>query len=103
MCSSFRSVFGLPATFTANSIIYNGEDPGITSTDEEAEADLDTQWSGGVAPGATIKYVLSASTPASQGVDLSALYIVEHNLAPVMSESYGACEGSLGTARKLLR
>ena len=94
----FRSVFGLPATFDANSIVYNGEDPGITSTDEEAEADLDTQWSGGVAPGATVKYVLSASTSASQGVDLSALYIVEHNLAAVMSESYGACESSLGSA-----
>jgi hypothetical protein len=94
----FRSVFGLPATFNASSIVYNGEDPGITSTDEEGEADLDTQWSGGVAPGATIKYVLSASTSASQGVDLSALYIVDNNLAGVMSESYGACESSLGTA-----
>ena len=31
-------------------------------------------------------------TPASQGVDLSALYIIEHNLAGVMSESYGNCE-----------
>jgi hypothetical protein len=94
----FRSVFGLPATFNASSIVYNGEDPGITSTDEEGEADLDTQWSGGVAPGATIKYVLSASTSASQGVDLSALYIVDNNLAGVMSESYGACESGLGTA-----
>jgi subtilase family serine protease len=93
----FRSVFGLPATFNASSIVYNGEDPGITSTNEEAEADLDTQWSGGVAPGATIKYVLSASTSATQGVDLSALYIVEHNLAAVMSESYGGCESSLGS------
>jgi Pro-kumamolisin, activation domain/Bacterial Ig-like domain (group 3) len=91
----FRSVFGLSANFNANNIIYNGEDPGITSTDEEAEADLDTQWSGAVAPGATIKFVLSASTSASQGVDLSALYIVEHNLAGVMSESYGECESGL--------
>jgi subtilase family serine protease len=94
----FRSVFGLlPATFNASNIVYNGEDPGVTSTNEEAEADLDTQWSGGVAPGATIKYVLSASTSASQGVDLSALYIVEHNMAAVMSESYGGCESSLGS------
>jgi subtilase family serine protease len=93
----FRSIFGLPANFDASSIVYNGEDPGITSTDEEGEALLDTQWSGGVAPGATIQYVLSASTSASQGVDLSALYIVEHNLPAVMSESYGACELDLGS------
>jgi hypothetical protein len=93
----FRSVFGLPATFDATNIVYNGEDPGITSTDEEGEADLDNQWSGAVAPGATIKYVLSASTSASTGVDLSALYIIEHNLAGVMSESYGECEFGLGS------
>ena len=93
----FRAAFGLPANFVAANIILNGEDPGVTSTNEETEADLDTQWSGAVAPGATIKYVLSASTPASQGVDLSALYIVDNNLAAVMSESYGACESSLGS------
>lgn len=94
----FRQLFGLPANFTSANIILNGEDPGITSTDEEGEADLDTQWSGAVAPGATIDFVVSASTPASQGIDLSALYIIEYNLAGVMSESYGGCEGSLGVA-----
>jgi Pro-kumamolisin, activation domain/Bacterial Ig-like domain (group 3) len=95
---SFRQMFGLSANFTSTNIILNGEDPGITSTDEEGEADLDTQWSGAVAPGATIKYVVSASTPASQGIDLSALYIIEYNLADVMSESYGQCESALGSA-----
>jgi subtilase family serine protease len=94
----FRSVFGLPANFDVTNIVLNGADPGITSTDEETEADLDVQWSGAVAPGATIKFVVSASTPASAGVDLSALYIVEHNFAAVMSESYGACESFLGSA-----
>jgi hypothetical protein len=94
----FRQMFGLPANFDSTNIILNGEDPGITSTDEETEADLDTQWSGAVAPGATIKYVVSASSAASQGIDLSALYIIEYNLAGVMSESYGNCERALGAA-----
>src|ERR1700739_247551 len=39
----FRTLFSLPATFNATNITLNGEDPGITSTDEESEADLDTQ------------------------------------------------------------
>jgi subtilase family serine protease len=93
----FRSMFGLPANFDSGNIILNGEDPGITSTNEEGEADLDVEWSGATAPGATVKFVLSASTPASAGIDLSALYIVEHNLAGVMSESYGECEAGLGS------
>jgi hypothetical protein len=95
---SFRSAFGLPANFSASNVILNGEDPGITSIDEESEADLDVEWSGAVAPGATVDFVVSASTPASAGIDLSALYIIEHNLAGVMSESYGSCEASLGAA-----
>ncbi|HTZ46024.1 MAG TPA: Ig-like domain repeat protein [Verrucomicrobiae bacterium] len=95
---AFRQSFGLPANFTTSNIILNGEDPGITSQGEEAEADLDVQWSGAVAPGATIDYVVSESTPASAGIDLSALYIIEYNLAGVMSESYGDCESALGSA-----
>lgn len=94
----FRSMFGLPVNFAASNIIVNGEDPGVTSTGEEAEADLDVQWSGATAPGATVKFVVSASTSTSAGVDLSALYIIEHNLADVMSESYGECEAHLGSA-----
>jgi subtilase family serine protease len=94
----FRTMFGLPVNFSASNIIVNGMDPGITSQGEESEADLDVQWSGAVAPGATVKFVVSASTPASAGVDLSALYIVDHNLADVISLSYGSCESELGSA-----
>lgn len=94
----FRTMFGLPNNFSASNIVLNGMDPGFTSQDEESESDLDVQWSGAAAPGAAVKFVVSASTPASAGIDLSALYIVEHNLADVMSVSYGACESDLGSA-----
>jgi subtilase family serine protease len=94
----FRAMFGLPANDPV--IVLNGPDPGIVSTGEETEADLDVEWSGAVAPNATIKLVVT-ETPnsnASDGVDLSALYIVDTNLAPVMSESFGSCELFEGTA-----
>lgn len=90
----FRTLFDLPANDPQ--IILNGPDPGIVA--DEVEANLDLQWSGAVAPQATIKFVASASTETTLGVDLSAVYIVENNLAPVMSESYGLCELALGTA-----
>ena len=92
----FRSFFGLPANNPQ--IIVNGTDPGIFSSDEETEADLDSEWSGAVAPDAAIKFVVSKSTNSSDGVDLSAQYIVNHNLAPVMSTSFGSCEQSLGSS-----
>jgi subtilase family serine protease len=80
---------GLPPVPKLN-IITNGADPGFT--EDEAEADIDTQWSGAAAPGATIDFVTSESTETDDGVDLSAIYIVDNNLAPVVSDSYGSCE-----------
>jgi pseudomonalisin len=92
----FRTFFGLPANDPQ--IIVNGRDPGILNSGEETEADLDVEWSGAVARNATIKLVVSKSTNSSDGVDLSAQYIVNHNLAPVMSMSFGLCEAALGSA-----
>ena len=100
---NFRKLFNLPIG-NANTptgtqylnIIHNGPSPGIGS--DEGEADIDTQWSAAVAKGATIDFVVSESTEVTQGTDLSAIYIVNNNLAPVMSFSYGQCEFFLGTS-----
>lgn len=89
----FRNVFGLPAA--APAFILDGADPGVVSGDN-IEATLDTEWSGAVAPGATIDLVVSASTLISDGVDLSSAYIVDHNLAPIMSASFISCEPAGG-------
>jgi pseudomonalisin len=91
---TFRSYFGLPVNNPQ--IILNGPNPGINGDVDEAV--LDVEWSGAVAKGATIKFVVSATTNTTDGVDLSAQYIVTNNVAPVMSVSYGSCEAGMGTA-----
>jgi hypothetical protein len=90
----FRNLFGLPAN--EPQIILNGPDPGVTGTSWESEADLDVEWSGAVAKNATIDLVVSETTESTLGADLSAAYVVDNNLAPVMSASYGVCEAFLG-------
>src|SRR5581483_3294464 len=45
---AFRSKFGLPASDP--NIIVNGSDPGVLSSDEQGEVELDTEWSGAIAP-----------------------------------------------------
>ena len=87
----FRNLLGLPANDPE--IIVNGDDPGITP--DVYEATLDVTWSGAVAPMAKIDFVVSESNFAD-GVDVSAVYIVDNNIAPVMSTSYGNCETDLG-------
>ena len=93
---TFRSNFGLPANNPT--IVVNGTDPGIVSNDEETEADLDAEWAGAIAQNANVQFVVSASTNTSDGVMLSAQYIVNNNLAPVMTLSFGLCESAQGTA-----
>ena len=93
--SNFRTLFGLPSN--PPQVILDGPDPGLVPGDE-TEADLDVEWSGAVARGATIKLVVSESTETTDGVDLSALYTVDNDIAPIMSQSFLACELDLGTA-----
>ncbi len=93
--ANFRSMFGLPPN--AVNVILDGPDPGRVPG-VETEADADTEWAGSVAKNATIDLVVSEDTEATSGVDLSALYIVDNNLAPILSESFAACESYLGNA-----
>jgi subtilase family serine protease len=93
--TAFWNMFGVTTPKGTLNIIHDGPDPGIQG--DEPEADIDTQWSSAVAKGATIDFVISQTTEVTLGVDLSAEYIVDNNLAPVMSESYGICELFIGT------
>jgi hypothetical protein len=95
----FRTIFGLTQNFTSANIILNGPDPGLVSGDE-GESDLDVELSGGIAPGATVMFVTSllTNTDGGGGVDASAEYIVDNNVAAILSDSYGSCEANLGTS-----
>ena len=93
--ATFRSDFGLPVN--APTVIVNGPDPGVPSEGDQIENTLDIEWSGAVAKGATIDFVTSKNTSNSGGDFLSDEYIVDNDVAPVMSSSYGNCELNNGT------
>lgn len=81
----FRSKFGLPAQDPQIVFVPGSRDPGLSS-DDLPEADLDLEWSGAVARGATIIYVYAWDVMAA------VQYAIDQNLAPVVSVSYGLCE-----------
>ncbi len=93
---SFRTQFGLPVNNPT--VVLNGPDPGVIAGGEQGEATLDVEWAGATAPKASVQFVVSASTSASDGIALSSEYIVNHNLAPVMTLSFGSCEAGLGAS-----
>ena len=104
--ASFRSVFGLPAGKTPETIVANSLDPGLCGTagssclaDDLIENTLDVEWSGAVAKGVDLVLVVSGQTPATTDpVYTSADYVVENGTANILSVSYGECELGLGAA-----
>jgi subtilase family serine protease len=96
--ATFRAATGLPANVPK--VIITNSDPGTTALlDDRFENTLDVEWSGAVAPGASIVLVTSSQT--SQTTDAlyaSESYIINNNVAKIMSVSYGECELGMGTA-----
>jgi sugar lactone lactonase YvrE len=88
--ATFRTLTGLVAN-TPTTILSGTPD----QCTDPAEAYLDVEWAGAVARNAAIVLV------ASDTINDSANDIVQKNLAPVMSTSFGACEADLGTSGNL--
>jgi uncharacterized protein (TIGR03437 family) len=82
---AFRAEFGLPANNPQLIVVPGSTEPGVVATDLP-EASLDLEYSGAIAPYATVFFVYSSD------VWTSAQYAIDQNMAPVMSSSYGGCE-----------
>lgn len=83
---AFRSRFNLPAIDLQQILVSGSPNPGVNSQDLP-EADLDVEWSGAVARAAKIIYVYS------NNVDTSVQDAIDQDYAPVITMSYGVCEG----------
>ncbi len=94
--SSYRSFFGLPNTDTFTTV-YDGSQTTLISGDE-TEAILDTEVSGGVAPGAYVIYYAAGDTVFQSGVMLAIYRAIDDNKADIFSVSYGECEALLGAS-----
>jgi trimeric autotransporter adhesin len=107
MVNQFRSLFSLPAN--PPQVIIDGNDPGVDGINDpdgpngaSVEAYLDVEWSGAVAPGATVDLVIAADTEVESGLFLAAEHAVYGNIAPIMSVSFGNCESVLTTTNGFL-
>jgi subtilase family serine protease len=71
---------------TGSSTVYGDGD--------EGESDLDLEWSGAIAPGATIYFVYVGSN-VNYSVSDALQYAIDEKIAPIISTSYGECEAEL--------
>ena len=96
--SNFRSAAGLSANAPQMVLLS-----GTTSTrcsGDEGESDLDLEWSGGVAKNASIIFVYAGLSSGDtclgrngKSVWDALQYAVDNKVAPIISTSYGYCEG----------
>jgi len=88
---AFQTAARLP--IKAPTLVLSGASPGFQlASGDESESELDVEWAGAVARGATIVFVYS------QDVFSSAQYAIDQNLASVLSITYGACEAQTSSS-----
>ncbi len=96
---AFRSASGLNTT-NLPTTVHEGGDPGAArscggcfpSQSDLDESSIDVEWSGAIAPGASILFV--------NGPDVfnnAMTQAIDQNLAPIVSASYGECEAGWGS------
>lgn len=88
--ANFRSAASLPPNIPVMRFTGIGVDPGMQQGDVQ-ESSADIEWAGAVARGATIQYIYGDPVNAGGVIDALA-YAINHDVAPVISLSYGNCE-----------
>lgn len=93
---AFESAAGLAKKDPVMVLVPGSGTSTVVSGGDEGESDLDVEWSGGIAPGATIDFVYTGSNTQMNAFDAIG-YAIDEKLANIISISYGACETALGT------
>ncbi|MFZ0270394.1 MAG: S53 family peptidase [Acidobacteriaceae bacterium] len=93
---AFQTAAGLTVK-APNMILVPGTGTAAVFSGDESESDLDLEYSGGTARGATIDFIYVGNSPNYSAFD-SLQYAIDNKTAPIISISYGLCEPSLGSA-----
>ena len=87
---NFQSAAGLPKKDPVMVLVPGSGSSAVVAGDE-GESDLDVEWSGAIAKGATINFVYTGSSSNFNAFD-SIQYAIQENIGNIISISYGACE-----------
>ncbi len=92
--ANFRSALGLAANPPSLNLIAN-TGTSQTYTGDEFESDLDLEYSGAMAPEATVAFYYVGNSP-NYGALNALEYVIDNDSAPIISTSYGVCEFDAG-------
>ena len=92
---NFQNAAGLPVKDPVSVIVPGSGSSTVFSGGDEGESDLDVEWSGAIAKGATIDFVYTGSSSNFNAYD-SIQYAIDEKIGTIISISYGTCETALG-------
>jgi subtilase family serine protease len=92
---AFQSAAGINSTQVPNQfVVPDSGTPTVEADGDEAESDIDLEWSNATAPGATINFVYTGNNPNYGAFD-SITYAIDEQIGTIISSSYGTCEAYL--------
>lgn len=91
---AFQSAAGLAVKDPSIYLVPNSGTSTVYATGDEAESDLDLEWSNSIAPGATINFVYVGNGANYSTFD-SIQYAIDQKIGNIVTSSYGTCETAL--------
>jgi subtilase family serine protease len=95
---AFQSADSLTAKDPIPYLVPNTGDSTVQPDGDEAESDLDLEWSSAIAQGATINFVYTGGNTNYSAFD-ALQYAIDEQIGTVISSSYGICEAALSTSQ----
>ena len=93
--TNFQNAVGIAGKTPIVVLVPNSGTSAVVADGDEAESDLDLEYSSTIARGAQVYFVYTGNS-TSYGVFNSIEYAIDQKIAPVISSSYGDCEPNLG-------
>lgn len=96
---NFQAAAGLTKKDPVTTLVPNTGASTVYADGDEGESDLDIEWSGAIAPGATINFVYTGNgTTNNNGVFTAYQYAVDSKIGNIITISYGSCETALSSS-----
>jgi len=94
--AAFQSAAGINSAQVPNQyVVPDSGTPTVQADGDEAESDLDLEYSNAIAPGASINFVYTGNN-TNYGAFDSITYAIDEKIGTIISSSYGECEADLG-------
>jgi hypothetical protein len=94
--ANFQNAVGIPGKTPIVVLVPNTGSSETYSNGNEAESDLDLEYSSTIAKGAQVYFVYTGNNNNTNGAFNAIVYAIDQRTAPIISSSYGECEPQLG-------